>query len=389
MAVTKREVFFQKIYKVWLILVAVLSIACIVSALILVRVPLYGSMSYTRVSRIIGSSGSKFGESTFLAVRAEMQAAHLVVSPVDLYSEATRRLVRLMEIENPHQVLALLREDMQTNSELAITCHGVAHKIGNRAFEQYGFAGALAFQDDVCGSGYVHGVIEARFGLLKGNEIVKAVDTICAPRNTPSCFHGVGHGLMFALNADTKIALAYCDRYSVMYEHSNCYDGVFMQFFNVFNQDNDGDAQQNSGAPVKDSFTFCNTITASAISNCYFYAPGFYMTLLHPDFIHIADRCNTAPTVELKTSCAVGAGVGFMKYHILQPQETESLCDTFTHSDTHTACINGMLMYYDFHYEIPLTTPALCDQMKSSSNKKECFDFATDSTNAPHINKEI
>ena len=57
-----------------------------------------------------------------------------------------------------------LRKTIRKDPLVAKNCHGIAHQIGQTAYVIYSssFSDASQFQDSVCNSGYIHGVIAKR-----------------------------------------------------------------------------------------------------------------------------------------------------------------------------------------------------------------------------------
>jgi hypothetical protein len=50
---------------------------------------------------------------------------------------------------------------MEKDKRIHKECHGFVHAIGNYSIKKYGdLAVALGYQDDLCGSGDIHGTIE-------------------------------------------------------------------------------------------------------------------------------------------------------------------------------------------------------------------------------------
>jgi hypothetical protein len=86
----------------------------------------------------------------------------------------------------------------------------------------------MEFQSDICGSGYIHGVIEEHFAHVK--DVNTEMFKVCATQEG-KCFHGVGHGFMYYTYNDLPQSLQLCDKYTDSFARINCYDGVFMENF--------------------------------------------------------------------------------------------------------------------------------------------------------------
>ena len=110
------------------------------------------------------------------------------------YETVKDELERMVKADGPRAALDRLIQIFASDEELAGLCHPLAHEVGHAAQEALGFTGALALQDDVCGSGYVHGVIEQELA-DHIHDFESRFPTLC-PSDDARCFHGLGHGLM-------------------------------------------------------------------------------------------------------------------------------------------------------------------------------------------------
>lgn len=131
---------------------------------------------------------------------------------------------------------------IEADPKLALNCHEIAHDLGHRAYELYGFSGAMNFTDagrldsasvqDVCAGGYVHGILEE--AALHQSDFEENPGRMCesVPKaSRASCFHGIGHALMFSNYRDTAPALASCRKSGTAADASRCFEGIWMEFF--------------------------------------------------------------------------------------------------------------------------------------------------------------
>ncbi|MDP9478057.1 MAG: cupredoxin domain-containing protein, partial [Actinomycetota bacterium] len=80
------------------------------------------------------------------------------------YEKRKGELIALMREKNPRVALDRLRQEIETDDELSRSCHSLVHEIGREAYEEYGDVGeAMKYRDEVCNSGYLHGIIETKF----------------------------------------------------------------------------------------------------------------------------------------------------------------------------------------------------------------------------------
>jgi hypothetical protein len=80
------------------------------------------------------------------------------------YKKLRNDLVEIVIKQNPRLALTTLREKASSNEAIARSCHDLVHEIGHEAYEKYGdFGQAMQYQNDMCNSGYLHGIIESHF----------------------------------------------------------------------------------------------------------------------------------------------------------------------------------------------------------------------------------
>jgi hypothetical protein len=78
---------------------------------------------------------------------------------------------------------------LEADTKLSRNCHDMAHDLGHRAYEYYGFSRAMTFGtgventsvDDICAGGYMHGILEELF--LHHPELQQNPEKVCASVN--------------------------------------------------------------------------------------------------------------------------------------------------------------------------------------------------------------
>src|SRR5438046_782003 len=94
------------------------------------------------------------------------------------YKKIDDQLTSIVEKKKPRAALSLLTQEAKKNNALAASCHILAHDIGHAAFKKYhNFGEAMLYQNEVCNSGYMHGVIESDFSQSK--DLSAEMSTIC------------------------------------------------------------------------------------------------------------------------------------------------------------------------------------------------------------------
>ena len=80
-------------------------------------------------------------------------------------------LVRLAS-SDPSLAFSCFNEILTDDPLSYNSCHGVAHQMGHSTYEELGFECAMEAQNALCGGGYIHGVLEAHFGLLQEDALL-------------------------------------------------------------------------------------------------------------------------------------------------------------------------------------------------------------------------
>ncbi len=160
---------------------------------------------------------------------------------VQAWRAARDKLAALFVPNDPNSIFAVI-DAIQADQKFSLDCHDIAHDIGHRAYELYGFSSAMTYDNassvdhtsvmDICAGGYVHGVLEEMS--LHQPDFAKDPGAMCAnvpTANRASCFHGVGHALMFANERDVPASLAGCRSLDRVEDRTRCFEGVWMEMF--------------------------------------------------------------------------------------------------------------------------------------------------------------
>lgn len=222
-------------------------------------------------------------------------------------------------------------------------CHGILHAIGHEALEESGWDASMKIAHPLCGGGYIHGVIEAKFGLLAAmspSTIRSEIIGACGDPTNEVCYHGIGHGLMVLFHDDVSRSLETCDT-TALPGRIDCYDGVFMH---VFDAEETGIAknipERNLGSKL------CDSVGSQRQSSCRFYAPRVFART--PSMIEdAANSCKKTTDADAARVCALGSGHMFMKYLLPDIDSAIEACDEFASSMLQGECEVGVKMYRD------------------------------------------
>ena len=285
------------------------------------------------------------------------------------YEEARDGYLALVRDEDPGVALGRLRDEIEANDALTRSCHGLVHEVGREAYKKYeDFGEAMKYQDEICNSGYLHGIIEARFS--ESDDVFADMRTMCDEYLQESslswqCFHGIGHGAMYYTANDLPRSLEMCDAFDSAFARTTCSNGIFMENFSA-------DQKLHLSEYLKESDPLypCPEQEKRHKENCYLYAPTYFLSLNREDYTGALELCNGAEE-PFRRACARGVGAQTMKENINDPKLVESACESGDPEQVEP-CINGLASLYTSHYGSVESTRELCGQLEDS-NQQACY----------------
>jgi hypothetical protein len=236
---------------------------------------------------------------------------------------ATRDKFLAMFNQNDTNSIFNVIDAIEADSILARDCHDMSHDLGHKAYELFGFSAAMTFNspdrlthtsvDDLCAGGYMHGILEELF--LHRPELKNQPETICSSvpdLNRDSCFHGVGHGLMFVNKRDVPQSLTACRGLKQSTDTYRCFEGVWMEMF--WGAISHAGTNSLGWTPEK-PLTPCMNARADEKPTCFLYAHLGYLRTHSRDFVGAIDLCTKSGLVETDVQfCLKGVGITMMKH---------------------------------------------------------------------------
>jgi hypothetical protein len=291
------------------------------------------------------------------------------------YAAVRDELFAMVDSRDPKVALARVRVLITQDAVVSRSCHQLVHELGRRAFAKYAdFAEAIKFHDEVCNSGYLHGVIEARFS-KPGEDVFAAMRTVCRAYRPNTflgwqCHHGVGHGLMYYTGNDLPRALTICDSYRQAFARSACFNGTFMENFNFLAQLTiERRGQPSRLSREEDPAVSCNEQEARHKEDCFLYAPTYFLALHDRDYPSALRWC-LGVRPEFREVCARGVGGEMVKEHNSAPKLVEKTCIGAPPLLVEP-CIQGMVDLYVMHNGAIEPAVLLCDGLEPS-NRDAC-----------------
>lgn len=261
-----------------------------------------------------------------------------IVDP-SITSEETMLLTVLHS--EPSKLFETYNAYLTAHPERIKDCHGILHRIGHEAFEHSDWDAAMSIARPMCGGGYIHGVIEAKFGLLaelSPSSIRAEIAVACGDASNEVCYHGIGHGLMVLYHNDISQSLRTCEA-AALPGRIDCYDGVFMHVFDAEETGIDKDIPERALG-----VRLCEKFDPDKQPSCQFYAPRIFARI--PTMVHDAVAlCQRIDHAENAKVCAVGSGHMFMKYMLPDAHAANEACATFSQLSLRAECNMGVRMY--------------------------------------------
>jgi hypothetical protein len=114
--------------------------------------------------------------------------------------------------------------------------HQMAHALGRDAVAQHGGNASIIKEcRPSFASGCYHGVVEAavrhegRIDMAQLERLCVSMDEFRGPGPGFECLHGLGHGVLGAVDGDLATALQHCDALSTVRRAASCHSGAFME----------------------------------------------------------------------------------------------------------------------------------------------------------------
>jgi len=215
------------------------------------------------------------------------------------------------------QLIEELDSDANTDDELRLLCHDIAHAIGRNTFYKFNKSIPSAFEQCVqtCHAGCYHGVIQ---GFFLGEDYQKEYDShitiaemkekikmACKPlelniKENFQCLHGMGHAIQFYVDNNLTIALDICDTLSKNYDRNSCYGGVFMENIVSVNKET---RQIKLDSPLYP----CDNLDEKYKYQCYLMQTSIMIEIFGENPDKIIDACKKADKDYVQT-CFISFG---------------------------------------------------------------------------------
>jgi hypothetical protein len=308
------------------------------------------------------------------------QAAHAdtahpelaTADPANPYLVLRDATMPILQTGGAGKALAELERRIRANPDYSGVCHAVAHELGHAEYARLAgnVAAAMDGRNDVCGSGYLHGLVEIALG--KSKNIGKSMMRICAPAQEGTCLHGVGHGVMFATSMDVKKSERLCSQFGDIKQQARCAEGVYMQLWTP-----DGGARHAAGPNAPEVSTAsalreCNRAKDPYKTACWFYTPTIVLNGQPYDWQAAVDWCaKTIKDPEGRSTCSTGLGSRAVKYQPSDITAAYAICQRLP-GNLEANCLRGMGAYWSVHWKGRKAPITVCDRIKPAKAAARC-----------------
>ena len=317
------------------------------------------------------------------------------LTPADEQS-AYNRFSAMLKPGDPNSILTMFDAIQASDNSIKYNCHELSHALGHRAYDLYGFADAMTFSnpnrpqhaaiEDICNSGFMHGVLEDTF--LHNPDNAKDPDLLCA--NVPlqsrwSCFHGIGHGLMFIYDRKIAPSLQGCRNLADTKYSFPCFQGVWMELF-LGNTEHAGlnTLYWDLGNPLG----ACLAAPSDAKHACYIYVSLGYLRGHPGDYPGTVTLCTTSHLTSTdEAGCLESAGLSMLSGFKGSNLEQSEAYVKGLNPDEKKAFYRGLTAYALISGVPEAELTRVCSVLVTDS--KVCSDALTQESNAVITNQTI
>ncbi len=291
------------------------------------------------------------------------------LSEFDIYSAELKKVV--MDT-NPKEALNKLASDTYTVKVVQKNCHTFTHQIGRFALEKYNndTAKAISYNLDICGGGYIHGVIENYLDTVPNAE--ETITSLCTDPNDGGCFHALGHGAMLISKYNTDESVLLCKKLQNTKQEIWCGEGVFME---NFDSENIIDSKKPFLNP-ENPFYPCSNYPSPYNDTCYYYSGRYIFKVTKDPYLSL-QKCSQANS--FAQTCIRGMSAGILRSDLLNPEKMEAYCKS-VEAKYKNSCFQGSVNYYVLMFgKAEQTITEMCDKFQDESNKATCTNYANNS----------
>jgi len=287
------------------------------------------------------------------------------------YSKVSAQVLAVLKKSGPEAALAYLDKRIHDTPSVSGICHAVAHDLGHATLDLNGgsVAKALSVRNDVCGGGFVHGVIEQ--ALAGSKDIARDLLSVCAPAQDGSCWHGVGHGVMLSSEYNLARATKLCREAPNDYLVARCGEGIFMQLLTLDEVGAHSAGSQNRVTNPTQAAKVCHSESPIFADTCWFYTPTVWLQLHPDDWVGVVRWCLANTHGDARAACLKGVGSRLVKYHPDRITEGARICARVGDRNV-PDCFRGMGSYWSVHWKGAKEPETVCHEISDTELGRQC-----------------
>jgi len=313
------------------------------------------------------------------------------------YDKEIPKLMDRISMEDAFKVTKLIQqEDTDTNY---FYCHVLGHNLSAKetAKDPSKWKEVITrCPSGMCSNGCIHGAFQERFRSesLPDSEIDKLLPelkTICEPKpkwnptgmEKATCYHALGHLMMYITDADIKKSNSICDKAAPEYLRV-CYDGNFMQIYQPLEPEDFALVKKFDMDTREKAAEFCGQFTGQQLGSCwreswplsreelrtpkglvkfcnYFkdktekeicYNAEFYVLAAQFgfDIDKIKNLCSELPG-DVKGQCFANSASRLIETDYGLISKSVDLCKTAAQFGVQAACYDELLKYSTFNFQ--------------------------------------
>ncbi len=331
--------------------------------------------TFTRVGTFGYSNRGQHSDHGIIKVYDPLHSVPDISKTIEGQEKVRNRYLAMLVPGKPSSIYTVF-DAIASDTPFSLNCHEVGHDIGHSAYELYGFSGAMTFGDverlkhssaeEVCAGGYIHGVVEE--ASLHQSDFSVHPDTLCMQvpsGDRASCFHGVGHALMFTYARDASSSLEVCRSLPETGYHVRCYEGVWMEFF--WGGDHEGGIS-TLGWDARAPLLPCIAATSDTKPACFLYSTFGYLRMHKKDYTGAIKLCTESKLSDENAGfCLKGVGLTMMTHFKAQHLEQSEQFARDLSANEKYSFYQGVLKY------------AVFSGIEEDKMKQSCALFVSDS----------
>jgi hypothetical protein len=304
------------------------------------------------------------------------------------YDEEIPKLMDTISFEEAFEVTRIV----QSLDDSYWYCHVLGHNLSARETSKdlSKWTEVIArTPSGVCSNGAIHGAFQERFRdaeELSDEEVIEILPelrTICEDSDAKvftgleraSCYHAMGHLIMYITAADTVRAANICDDVTANGRedhHDVCYDGVYMQIFQPLEPEDFALIEGKAPETQEEARQMCDKFDGQKRASCHRESwPMFEEEIKTPE--GLTSFCSRNLTKRMEQICYNGM------FYVLTPrldfdeEKISALCEGLS-GEPQTQCYgNSASRMIETDYRLQEKAISLCQKAEKYGAGEQCF----------------